>query len=81
LAITNGYCTLADVKAALRVTDTLDDTLLEVAVESASRLIDGYCNRYFYKTAASEVRYYPATDSYICRIDDAVTIDDPRYLF
>ena len=74
MAITNGYCTLADVKAALRVNDTLDDSLLELAVESASRLIDGYCNRYFYQGQAGEVRYYPANDSYICWIDDASNI-------
>jgi Phage gp6-like head-tail connector protein len=74
LAITNGYATLADVKGALRITDTIDDALLEVAIESASRLIDGYCNRYFWQGSSGEVRYYPANDSYICWIDDAVTI-------
>jgi hypothetical protein len=39
LAITNGYCTLADVKAALRIpnADTIDDTILEGNVEAASR--------------------------------------------
>ena len=30
MAITNGYCTLVEVKAALRITDALDDTLLEI---------------------------------------------------
>jgi hypothetical protein len=28
VAIVNGYCTLADVKAAARITDTLEDTLV-----------------------------------------------------
>jgi len=74
LAITNGYATLADVKAALRIIDTIDDTLLETAIESASRLIDGYCNRYFWQGSAGEVRYYYANDSYITWIDDAVDI-------
>jgi len=39
MAITNGYCSLAQVKAALRITDEVDDGLLEMAVESASRAI------------------------------------------
>ena len=40
MAITNGYATLAQVKAALRITDSLDDTLIEMAIESGSRAID-----------------------------------------
>jgi len=74
LAITNGYCSLADVKASLRLTDTLDDVLLENSINSASRLIDQYCNRYFYSSAAGEVRYYQANDGFTCWIDDAQSI-------
>ncbi len=40
MAITNGYATLAQVKAALRITDSVDDPLLEMAIESGSRAID-----------------------------------------
>jgi len=61
MAITNGYATLAEVKAALRLTDSTDDTLIEQAIEGASRRIDGYCNRWFYKTNATAVKLYPAT--------------------
>ena len=50
MAITNGYCTLAEIKAALRLTDTADDTLLENSIEGASRRIDGYCGTFFYQT-------------------------------
>lgn len=53
MAITNGYCTLAEVKAALRLTDNNDDVLLENAIEGASRRIDGYCGRFFYQKAAT----------------------------
>lgn len=49
MAITNGYCTLADVKAILRLTDSTDDALLEASVESASRRVDGFCGRFFYQ--------------------------------
>lgn len=76
MAITNGYCTLADVKAALRITDTVDDALLENSINSASRMIDQYCNRYFYSTTAGEVRYYKANDGFVCWIDDAQSISE-----
>lgn len=69
MAITNGYCTLAEVKAALRLTDNTDDSLLENAIEGASRRIDGYCGRFFYKTTATAV-------SLIARGDFVVTTDD-----
>jgi hypothetical protein len=61
MAIVNGYATLAQVKAALRLTDSVDDTLIENAIESASRRIDGYTSRWFYKTNQTPVQVYPAT--------------------
>ena len=76
MAITNGYCTLADVKAALRITDTIDDALIENSVNAASRMIDQYCNRYFYSTSANEVRYFQANDGFMCWIDDAQSISE-----
>jgi hypothetical protein len=69
LAITNGYASLAQVKAALKITDSVDDTLIEMATESASRLIDGYTGRYFYSTGTA-VRYFVADDDFVCSIDD-----------
>lgn len=74
MAVTNGYCTLADVKAALRITDTIDDALIENSINSASRMIDQYCNRYFYSTSAGEVRYFKANDGFSCWIDDAQSV-------
>jgi phage gp36-like protein len=49
VAITNGYCTLNDVKAALNLEDSLDNAALELAIATASRQIDDYCGRFFYK--------------------------------
>ncbi len=69
MAITNGYASLAQVKAALKITDSVDDTLIEMATESASRLIDGYTGRYFYSTGTA-VRYFVADDDFVCSIDD-----------
>jgi hypothetical protein len=59
MAIVNGYATLAEVKAALRLTDNVDDALLEGAIEGASRRIDGYCGRWFYKTSQTAISMYP----------------------
>ena len=69
MAITNGYATLEIVKEAARITDTMSDALLELAIESSSRLIDGHCQRHFYLTT-SESRYFAADNSRNCVIDD-----------
>ena len=72
MAITNGYATLAQIKASLRITDTVDDALLELAVETASREIDGACERQFFATDATRV--YTPIDSYLVYTDDIVSI-------
>ena len=69
MAIENGYASLAEVKAALRITDTVDDALLELAIESASREIEGYCERVFYDVGTA-TRVFMPEDSYITQIDD-----------
>jgi hypothetical protein len=73
MAIVNGYCSLAEVKASARITDSVDDTLLELAVESASRLVDSYTQRYFYN-AGTATRLFSPQDSYITEIDDLITL-------
>lgn len=73
MAITNGYATLSDVKASLRITDSIDDSLLEVAIESASRLVDGYCGRIFYN-AGTVTRIYVPNDVVTTDIDDFISI-------
>ena len=75
MPMTNPYASLAQVKAALRITDSVDDSLLEMAIESASRLIDGYTYRYFYN-AGTAVRNFAAEDSYLVNIDDLVSISE-----
>jgi hypothetical protein len=73
MAITNGYATLNEIKASARITDTIDDNLLELAVESASRMIDSYTQRYFYN-AGTAVRLFVPQDNYVTEIDDAISI-------
>jgi hypothetical protein len=72
MAITDGYCTLAMLKASLRITDGIDDSLLELAIESASREIDGSAERKF--TSTSGTRVYNPTDPFLLVTDDIVSI-------
>lgn len=76
MAITNGYATLNQLKSAMRipVADTTDDDLLETSIESASRQIDGHCQRRFYSTSATRV--FTPSDSYLCETDDIVSISE-----
>jgi hypothetical protein len=73
MAIVNGYCSLAEVKASARITDNVDDALLELAVESASRLIDSYTQRYFYN-AGTATRLFVPQDNYLTEIDDLISL-------
>ena len=75
MAIANGYASLSQIKAALRISagDATDDALLEMAVESASRLIDAYCGRNFL-LGGTATRYYNTDDPYVVQIDDARSI-------
>ena len=68
MAITRGYCTLAEVKAALRLNDAIDDTLIENSIEGASRRIDGYCGRFFYQTQTA-IKFF-ASDAYRLAVPD-----------
>lgn len=77
MAISNGYATLTQLKAALRIpsADATDDPALELAIESASRLIDVYCGRNFILGGtAPTTRYYNTEDPYVLQIDDARSI-------
>lgn len=71
--VTNGYATLADVKAALRIADAVDDSLIEMSIEAASREIDGYCQRVFY-TGGTASRYYSPSDAFTVFTDDVVSV-------
>jgi hypothetical protein len=73
MSINNGYSTLAQVKAALRITDSIDDSLLNMAIESASRAIDQYTNRNFYN-AGTAVRYFAPNDAFNVTIDDLISL-------
>jgi hypothetical protein len=62
MAITNGYATLAELKAYLKIDDSMEDTLLENIVEAASRSIDRIANRRFYLDSTATARQYRPAD-------------------
>jgi hypothetical protein len=73
MAITNGYASLNQIKAAVGISDSVDDALLEMAVESASRQIDSYTERYFYN-AGTAVKIFAPLDNYVCETQDFITL-------
>ena len=72
---TNVYTTLADVRNGLQIEDSNDDTDIQAAILSASRMIDDYCQRGFYQegTLASPVtKYYTPVSPWYLEIDDLI---------
>lgn len=79
MALTNCYTTLAEIKAALAIEDSNDDLALEAAITAASRMLDDYTGRFFYKDGTTQspvARYFTTADWYNCQIDDIVTITE-----
>ena len=73
MTITNGYCTLAELKEILRIVDAVDDTLLSARVNEASRVIDQHCNRRFYADATATARLFTSIDGSTIFVDDIST--------
>ena len=75
MAIDNGYCTLAELKAAVGISldNTRDDTVLELAVEAASRQIDAHTGRRFWQDSAVVERSYFPQDTRDLSVDDIST--------
>ena len=71
------YASAAQIKAALRITDSVDDTLITMAGSAASDLIDGYCGRHFH-LSGTVTRFFAPSDNYVLQTDDiagtAITI-------
>ena len=72
------YALLDDVKDALRISDDHDDVVLAGVIESASRAIDQYCDRYFGQsgTEASPVQRLYRANGRVVLVDDLVTLTE-----
>lgn len=73
------YVTSADLKAYLKISDTVDDAQIALAVTAASRAVDRCVNRQFGLVAAPEARKYTARwdadrRKYVVDIDDLMTV-------
>ena len=73
MTITNGYCTLAEYKQASDITSTANDTLHELAISAASRMIDRHCGRKFWQDGSVVAREYHADDRRTVFTDDIST--------
>jgi hypothetical protein len=60
VTITNGYCTQAQVKNAVGIEDAVDDTLIDAAINAASRQIDAHCGRRFWQDSTVKTREFYA---------------------
>ena len=77
----NIYTTLQDVKTGLQIEDSNDDTDIQAAIISASRMIDDYCQRFFYQEgtlAAPVVKYYTPVSPWYLEIDDLIEPTEVR---
>jgi hypothetical protein len=70
----SNYATLSQVKAALRITDQIDDSLLNTSISAASRWIDGYTDRSFTKAALGTAVYVPTGRMDDLAVDDLTSI-------
>lgn len=73
------YTTLADLKNALQIEDSNDDTALQAAILTASRQIDEYCQRFFYQEGsllAPATKYYTAYSPWYLETDDIVQLTE-----
>ena len=71
--ITNGYCTLAELKSpgVMNLSVTTYDYMLEETINAVSRKIDNYCGRHFYQV--TETRYFTPDQNWRISIDDIYT--------
>jgi hypothetical protein len=68
------YATLSEFKAAVGITDTVDDSALQAVLDATDTLIDLHCDRKTGFGTASETRYYTAEDYEYVLTDDLVSV-------
>ena len=69
------YATLTQLKSALRLTDSIDDTNLTLALNSAEEAINAWCGRTFGSAGTVDsTRYYAAGKADDVEVDDLTSI-------
>ena len=78
MAITNGYCTLQELKDHMQTSGlptefaSQTDTNMEIAIEAVSRLWDDEFDTNFY--GASETKYFTPEFNDLLYVDDLISI-------
>jgi len=57
----------------MSIYDSNDDDRLELAITTASRMLEGICNRRFYQDAGVSARVFAALNDDLCFVDDIST--------
>jgi len=78
IGITNGYATLAEMKAPdiLNFSDNTHDSALEREIAAVSRKIDEFCGRTFYNVTDAVARYFTPERYDELKIDDIYSTTD-----
>lgn len=71
-ALNRNYCSAEELKSRLQITSSADDSEITMAVAAASRAIDRYTGRYFYRVTDT-LTYVPDTMYHVCT-DDLVSV-------
>jgi len=70
------YCTLDELKAAMRITDDIDNALLNQSIDAASRWVDGYCQRSFTVASGTASRdFVPSGRFEPLYVDDVTSVE------
>lgn len=75
MALGDPYCTLADVKAYMKISNTTDDALFTSAIVSATAEIEDHCGRQFNLAAAASARVFEPVTWKLCKVDDFASLD------
>lgn len=73
MTITNGYATLVQIRSELTsyaASDTSDDSKLEMSIEAASRMIDGWCGQRFWQDPTATARTFTPQESNYLDLSD-----------
>lgn len=70
MTVTNGYCTVDELRTLCQISSLQDDPICELAINAASRMIDSYCGWRFWQDATVVARTFEVHDQEeLCLID------------
>lgn len=62
MTVTNGYTTVSQLASLCQISSAVDDPILEVAINAASRMIDNYCGWRFWQDTTVVARTFEPCD-------------------